>query len=40
MTDFLLLIRKYCIMKKARVKLADSIHAFLVSSVTLQDTDL
>ena len=32
-TDIPSLIRKYCIIKKARVKLADSIHAFLVSSV-------
>ena len=35
-TDIPLLIRKYCIIKKARVKLATepTIHAFLVSSVT------
>ena len=35
-TDIPSLIRKYCIIKKARVKLATepTIHAFLVSSVT------
>ena len=35
-TDIPLLIMKYCIIKKARVKLATepTIHAFLVSSVT------
>ena len=37
-TDIPLLIRKYCIIKKARVKLATelTVHAFLVSSVTCE----
>ena len=37
MTDIPLLIRKYCIIKKGKGQTghwADSVHAFLVSSVT------